>query len=126
MYDALSQNTINKLIEINKFKNILQISKTFQKQFINQISDQIISNKDKWYKLFKIRDFSKSNKKPDRTQLTIKIIKNIIKTWSGYTFKLSEKRKQIRVNGKRIDITDYLLYSDIENKPNIDVIETML
>ena len=130
VYNVLSQNISDQLLEINKFKSILQINKTtehkiFQKQFINQISDQIIDNKDKWYKLFKIRDRAKS-KLNDKTHIATIIIKNIITNWCGYTFKMSEKQKQIRVNGKKIDISDYHLKSQIKEKPHLDVIETML
>ena len=100
---------------INEFCSILNIehstvNATFTQDFLASKYDDIMNKRKEWFDIFNIRD-RKGDKKKDIDSKIREIwvtVSPILGEWNGSILAKGE-RKQKRVKGKRIDVSEYFL-----------------
>lgn len=108
---TLKLKVIREIIEILGIKSSTSISQTFNAEFLMSKYDVIMSKRAEWLEVFSFED--QSNAKATKLRQLVDVLNMILKKWSGSKIKIS-KRRQKRVNGERVDISEYSIFPPLD------------
>ena len=116
VYNVFQSNTVIKYNAVMKMIHILGIDNTqvygehISRDSINQVCELFNTDED-YIKLFGIKKIE--NEKDKSVQNTLRRMNQILNYW-GFSQVKSAERKQKKINGKKLDVSDFILTSTID------------
>ena len=107
---VIKYNAVMKMIHILGFNNTQVYDEHISRDSINQVCELFNTDED-YIKLFGIKKIE--NEKDKSVQNTLRRINQILNYW-GFSQVKSAERKQKKINGKKVDVSDFILTSTID------------